>query len=46
MIQRDGKERIAFIETSTFERDEASGAWLYKQGVVEPIQKEQASDGG
>jgi len=37
MIQRDNKERTAFIETSTFERDEETGAWLYKEGVVDTV---------
>jgi SEC-C motif-containing protein len=34
MTQLDTQERSAFIETSTFERDARSGAWLYRDGVV------------
>jgi SEC-C motif-containing protein len=44
MTQRDTEERSAFIETSTFERDPKSGAWLYRDGVVasvDPATKEE-----
>jgi SEC-C motif-containing protein len=37
MTQRDTEERSAFIETSTFERDAKSGAWLYRDGVVASV---------
>lgn len=37
MTQRDTEERSAFIETSTFERDAKSGAWLYRDGVVAQV---------
>jgi SEC-C motif-containing protein len=37
MTQRDTEERSAFIETSTFERDPKSGAWLYRDGVVASV---------
>mmetsp|Transcript_8316 Transcript_8316/g.12758 ORF Transcript_8316/g.12758 Transcript_8316/m.12758 type:complete len:248 (-) Transcript_8316:51-794(-) len=39
MIQKDSKEKTAFMETSSFERagkQIRNGAWLYKSGVVEP----------
>lgn len=34
MIQRDTQQRSAFMETSTFERDASTGAWLYRNGDV------------
>jgi len=37
MTQRDSNERTAFIETSTFQRDPTSKAWLYKDGVVATV---------
>jgi SEC-C motif-containing protein len=37
MTQRDTQERTPFIETSTFERDTKSGAWLYRDGVIEAV---------
>jgi uncharacterized protein YchJ len=40
MTQLDTKERTAFIETSTFERDATSGAWLYRDGVVASAERE------
>ncbi|KAL3788288.1 hypothetical protein HJC23_002862 [Cyclotella cryptica] len=39
MTQVDSREKTAFMETSTFERAGkhiANGAWLYKDGVIEP----------
>jgi SEC-C motif-containing protein len=34
MTHRDTGERTAFVETSTFERDKVTGAWLYRDGVI------------
>ena len=36
--QRGSGERTTFIETSTFERDPKSRAWLYKNGVVRTVE--------
>jgi uncharacterized protein YchJ len=41
MTQRDTQQRIAFVETSTFERDPKTGAWLYRIGVVETVPKDE-----
>jgi SEC-C motif domain protein len=35
MTHRDTGERTAFVETSTFLRDSETGAWLYRDGVIE-----------
>lgn len=38
MIQRDSREKTAFMETSTFERAGEhihGGAWLYRSGEIE-----------
>jgi uncharacterized protein YchJ len=37
MTQRDNEQRSAFVETSTFEREPTSGAWLYRDGVVAQV---------
>ena len=40
MIQVDSRENTAFMETSTFERAGKhirGGAWLYKDGIAEPV---------
>jgi len=34
MTHRETRERTAFVETSTFERDATTGAWLYRDGVI------------
>jgi SEC-C motif-containing protein len=34
MTHRETGERTAFVETSTFERDPETGAWLYREGVI------------
>jgi uncharacterized protein YchJ len=43
MIQVDSRERTAFMETCTFERigeNVRKGAWLYKDGIIEPPPEE------
>ena len=35
MTQRDTGEQTAFIELSTFQRDPETGAWLYRDGVIQ-----------
>ena len=43
MTQVDSREKTSFMETSTFERAGKhirQGAWLYKDGVVEPVEVE------
>jgi SEC-C motif domain protein len=35
MTHRDTGERTAFVETSTFLRDPKTGAWLYRDGIIE-----------
>ena len=37
MTQRDLHEKTAFCETSSFERHPDTGAWLYRNGVVEAV---------
>jgi len=47
MIQVDSREKTAFMETSTFERAGKhirGGAWLYKSGIVEPVEQENDVD--
>jgi SEC-C motif-containing protein len=39
MTERATGERTAFIETSTFERDPTSKAWLYRDGVVQTVEE-------
>lgn len=40
MTQRDLKESTSFIETSTFLRHPETGAWLYRDGVIEPPEEQ------
>lgn len=50
MIQRDSRERTAFMETSTFERGGKhirGGAWLYRDGeIAEPPAGRKAEESG
>jgi SEC-C motif domain protein len=34
MTDRKSGEQTAFVETSTFLRDPATGAWLYRDGII------------
>ena len=41
MVQVDSREKVAFVETSTFKRGGKHirrGAWLYLSGVIEPVE--------
>lgn len=43
MVQRDSKEKTAFMEKSTFEK--IGGAWLYKEGEIgDPPGRETAGE--
>ena len=45
MIQRDSREKTAFMEKSTFEK--IGGAWLYKEGEIgDPPGREKKEDVG
>lgn len=43
LTHRDTGERTAFIETSTFHRDEKTNAWLYRDGEIETVNEEDRS---
>jgi SEC-C motif domain protein len=46
MTHRDTGEKTAFVETSTFLRDPESGAWLYRDGIIESSEDEVAGAEG
>jgi SEC-C motif-containing protein len=41
MTHRETGERTAFVETSTFERDKETRAWLYRDGVITSPEEEE-----
>jgi SEC-C motif domain protein len=46
MTHRDTGEKTAFVETSTFLRDPETGAWLYRDGIIESPEDEVAGAEG